>query len=311
MNERGDAEQTASVCRDFLESPPAAAVGDALASAGITSDGIVEAVRQYVRTRVWPEALARVLSSLREDTGLREGYVPERYLLTHAALGSMPKLSEARIAPDVETLMRREYEFFARPNPNWLATFESGSRTSVAYAGMAVLKRFTAGQSHWEVSGLPRSWLLKAPLRDQPRILGTILRMGGFAPCYYQHIMPPRSNPPFLLERRSLRSWFLIAQSMEMQPEIRGIITASWLNSEDTLRISPHLRWMNDVIVNNGGILTHLGLAREDSGFLVGSPERQRLYEAGEYRPREGLFIWPRDAMLRWLAECRAGKHKI
>jgi hypothetical protein len=307
----GDPEQTAAICRDFLESSEAAAVGDALAAAAVTPDGIVEALRQYCRTHVWPEPMAGLLPGLREDTRLRADYIAERYLLTHAALGSIAKLREARIAPDVEALMRREYEFFARPNPNWLHTFESGSRTSFAYAAMAVLKRFTAGQLHWEVSGIPRSWILKATLRDQPRILGTILRMGGFAPCYEQHIMPPRSNPPFLLERRSLRSWYLIAQSMETQPEIRGVMAASWLNSEDTLRISPHLRWMNDVIVNNGGVLTHLGLAREDSGFLVGSPERQRLYEAGEYRPREGLFIWPRAAMLRWLAECRAGKHKI
>lgn len=303
--------ETAAICREFLESPPAAAVRSALQAAGITPDAIDNAVRQYAGAHTWPEALARVLSGLREDAALRESYIPERYLLTHAALGSIPKLPAARIAPDVEALMRREYEFFAAPAPNWLHTFETGSRTSIAYAAMAVLKRFHAGQLQWEVSGLPRSWILQAPLRDQPRILGAILRMGGFAPCFYPHIMPPRSNPPFLLERRSLRSYYLIAQSMEMQPEIRGTITASWLNSEDTLRISPHLRWMNDVIVNNGGVLTHIGLAREDSGFLVGSPERQRLYEAGEYRPREGLFIWPRAAMLRWLAECRAGRHKF
>lgn len=297
---------TEEICSAFLESPLALDAGRALANTGLA-----DFLHHYWRTHTWPEPWAAVFADLHTDEAMRTAFIPERYVLVKAALASLGSLSSTRTAPDVQALMRREYEFFAQPPPNWLHSFESGSRTSVAYAGMAILKRFTAGQLHWDVSGLPRSWVLQARLRDQPRLWRTILRMGGFQPCYYQHIMPPRSNPPFLLERRSLKSYYLIAESMEMQPEIRGIITSSWLNSEDTLRISPHLGWMNDVIVNNGGMLTHLGYAKPDSGFMEGSPERRRLYEAGEYRPREGLFIWPRVAMLRWLAECRAGKHKI
>jgi hypothetical protein len=148
--------------------------------------------------------------------------------------------------------------------------------------------------------------MLKIPPRDYLRGLLAIIRMGGFHPCLFIHITPPRSYLPVLLERESVRSYQRMAECMELQPEIRGIITASWLHSEDTLCISPHLRWTNRIILENGGTVSHVGYSDPDAGFLVGSPERERLYNEGKYRPRDGLVIWPRRALLDWLTRRRA-----
>jgi hypothetical protein len=53
----------------------------------------------------------------------------------------------------------------------------------------------------------------------------------------------------------------------------------------------------------NGGLITDLGIeASPDAGFLEGSTERRLLYESGQYRPIEGVIIWPRRAALAWLA---------
>ena len=68
---------------------------------------------------------------------------------------------------------------------------------------------------------------------------------------------------------------------MARQPEIRGLITASWLHSPDTLAVSPHLAWLNTVFLENGGHVLPLGPADLDSGVLHRSPERQQAYEAG------------------------------
>jgi hypothetical protein len=87
---------------------------------------------------------------------------------------------------------------------------------------------------------------------------------------------------------------------MKLQPEVRGIFGSSWLHSQETIKINPHLSWMNRLFLDNGGILVHLGEASPDSGFLVGSEQRRKLYEIGEYRPREALFIWPKAAFLAW-----------
>ena len=109
-----------------------------------------------------------------------------------------------------------------------------------------------------------------------------------------------------LMERESLDSYQHMAECMELQPEIRGIVTASWLNSEDTFKITPHLRWMNTVFLENGGTVSSIGKAAPDSGFLEGSPQRRKAYDAGEYHPREGLILWPRTEVLKWLERRRA-----
>jgi len=303
--------QADRACADFLAGALAREVGRELEAAGVSGQAATGALRDYHRTHVWPARVERVFANLRGDARMREAFAPERYILVTAARASLGRLASARIAPDVQRLMRQEYEFLADPGEDWLNTFESGSRTSLAYAEMALLDRFSAGQLHWVVSGIPRSWMLQLSARDYPRVLRSLWRMGGFHPCFFIHIVPPRSYLPILLERESTRSYYRMAECMELQPEIRGIVTASWLNSDDTLRVSPHLRWMNKVILENGGTVSPIGYTPPDAGFLVGSPERQRLYEAGEYRPRDGLVVWPRRAVLQWLARCRAAKQPI
>lgn len=89
---------------------------------------------------------------------------------------------------------------------------------------------------------------------------------------------------------------------MALQPEIKGLITASWLHSPDTFAVSPHLKWLNDVFLQNGGYVFPLGPADIDGGVLHRSPERQQAYEAGTFKPTEALVIWPRQAMLAWAA---------
>ena len=77
---------------------------------------------------------------------------------------------------------------------------------------------------------------------------------------------------------------------------------ASWYHSPETIRVSPHLAWTNRTPTENGALLTDIGPANPEDGFLVGSRERQQLFEAGQYRPTTGLLIWPRQELLAWAA---------
>jgi hypothetical protein len=87
---------------------------------------------------------------------------------------------------------------------------------------------------------------------------------------------------------------------MAMQPEVKGLLVASWYHSEETIRVSPHLAWTNRTPAAHGAIITHIGPAGAGDGFLVGSPDRRRLFETGDYRPTVGLVIWPRRNLLAW-----------
>jgi hypothetical protein len=203
----------------------------------------------------------------------------------------------------VADLFLRNFQMYAAAPGRLPEPFDLARASFVAMARIATLSRFPAGQLDWEVSGIPRSWLFKVPRRRLPRLLGSILfELGGFQPAFFSHINPNRRNQTSLLERESLRSYHRMARSMERQPQIRGLVTSSWLHSPETFRVSPHLAWLNAVFLENGGYVVPLGPADPDCGVLHRSPERRQAYETGTFRPTEALVVWPRTAMLAWAA---------
>lgn len=286
---------TKRLCDEFLSSDAAQPAGRAFSQIGVTSATVTETVRGFWRNWSFPPAIQQAVAALRNDQ-----FVPERYLLVLATLNSLDRLAAAPLPDSVKKLQCQEFKFFAAPDPAWIHTFDLTSPWAVPYAGLAVLERFSAGQVHWEVSGVPRSWLLQIPARDYPRVLGALAGLGGFRPALFPHIAPPRMRVPLLLEREFVKSYSRMAECLPLQPSMLGIVTSSWLYAEETRRISPHLEWMSRMFLDNGGMISHIGYSKPDAGFLVGSRERQKAYDAGEYRPRDAIVIWPRAAVLKW-----------
>lgn len=276
----------------FLDDPPVRLIGRKIRE-DIKLDPIAT-LRYFLKHRAFPAAIEAVPAPANE-------FLLERYLLATACLQSLESMDALPLPQRTKELLWKEYLFFAQPEKEWLWTFGPSVRNYANYASLALLEHFPAGQLNWNVSGIPRSWLPRITLRDMPRVLTFIARrLGGLRPCFDVHVPSHRSRMPVLMERACYQSYCVIAEALRMQPEIRGIAAFSWLYSEETQRVSPHLSWMNRMILNNGGLISHLGYAPPDSGFLEGSAERKRLYEGGLYRPRYGLMLWPRDALLDW-----------
>lgn len=225
----------------------------------------------------------------------------ERFLVVAAAHDAVDRLDALPVDERVKDLFCQNFQMYAAgrtPEP-----FDLAKAGFVAMGRIATLSRFPAGQLDWEVSGVPRSWLFKVPPSRLPRLIATLaFELRGLGPAYFSHLNPNRRNQGALLERESLRAYHRMARSMARQPEIKGLITASWLHSPDTFAISPHLKWLNDVFLQSGGHVFPLGPAGIDSGALHRSPERQQAYDAGTFRPTEALIVWPRAAMLAWAA---------
>ena len=78
------------------------------------------------------------------------------------------------------------------------------------------------------------------------------------------------------------------------------IVASAWFRSPDTHRVSPHLSWVNRVVLDHGGFVAVHGPADPACGVFARSTTRRRLYEAGSFRPTLGLVIWPRRAMIAW-----------
>ncbi len=246
-----------------------------------------------------PVLLDQIIETREVPGALRDaGPLTGRRLLAAAARESVARIPDYPVGAEVKRLLCKEYQFFADPGQGREDLFLPGAPEFREMAATARLKRFIAGLVHWQVSGIPRSWLLRMGWRDSARTLAVVFRAGGFAPFFEAHI--PRRGAGFLSESAYRRAYLRIAQSMELQPSIRGIFGSSWLHAEETMRVTPHLAWINRLCLDNGGMLAHMGPAPESSGFLVGSAKRRELYESGEYRPRVALIVWPRAAILEW-----------
>ncbi|MGH9632979.1 MAG: hypothetical protein ACRD7E_32145 [Bryobacteraceae bacterium] len=287
---------TRKSCAEALESAELKRAARELERAGTARNSWLSLVEHYWKNRRFPEDVAPRLQSTEGD------FAAQRLLLLQACMRSLEKLPDARLAPSVKTMMCEEYAFLGKPEKNWLHLLKPASPTFRAFVGLSLLARFPCGQLDWEVSGIPRSWLLKVPRLDLPKILNQlVLRGSGFSPYFVPHT-GVRRRPFILLEAEEKRAFFRMAQSMELQPEIKGIVRSSWLACGENHRISPHLAWIPKLIVENGGMESNIGASPEDAGFLIGSPVRKKLYESGEWKPKEGLLIWPRDAVLAWAA---------
>lgn len=168
----------------------------------------------------------------------------ERYLLIQCALDSLKRLPAEAVSDEVKHLLCREYTQYTQPKPNRAREFRAGQNPFQASCKIATLRRFPAGQFDWEISGIPRSWFLKLRGEDIVRLPAYLLfRLGGRGPVFFRHFGVRR--PMILLETAADASYRRMAESLRLQPEIRGMVGCGWLSSPDTHRASPHLAWAN------------------------------------------------------------------
>jgi hypothetical protein len=301
MNLQEKIASTRELCISALQTPPLDTIAANFRRAGIGGSESMNVLRSVLRSKNRKDSLFSALHQVGAhlDLASNDPVTLSRVLLLQAALANLDRLEHLPVVSSVQSMFCDEFKFFAHPSDRGLHWFQPECYAFEAFSKIALLERFPAGQFDWEISGFPRSWLPKVPLSELPRVSHFIAtKLKGFAPCFYPH-MPIRS-PGMLLERECLRAWHRIARSVEMQPHIKGLVVASWYHSPDTFKVSPHLSFMNKPFIESGALITTMGPAPEDSGFLTGSPSRRKLYESGQFKPTYGLVLWSRDQMLHW-----------
>jgi hypothetical protein len=210
----------------------------------------------------------------------------------------MALMPELRVSETVKRLFADEFQFFANPPEDWLSGFQVDDVRYREMVRLATLRRFPAGQFHWEISAFPRSWILRA--RQPWKVLPYVTSMRGFGPLFELHLNERRTNRLILLEDEANISYYRAARSAERQTGVRGLLLASWLFCKSTADVTPHLAWLRRTPESAGALLADIGPAPEDSGFLVGSTQRRQLYEKGIYRPNLTCVLWPRKALIKW-----------
>jgi hypothetical protein len=289
---------TREACEEALRRPQFLAVQCELAKCGISDEaarcmvlGTDESTQSQEGLRNLKTALPRVVS---------DGAF-ERYLIVQSALASIERIPDLPVPVPVKKLLCDEFRFFAHADDAAGPLFRVGEYRFSAMCKTASLRRFPAGQLDWEISGLPRSDVFRAPMKRMLRLLlFAANRLGGFRPLLNSHMANRRPTRFVLLESEMNRSYYQMAKAMKLQPAIKGLCTKAWFYSPDTYKISPHLSWTTRVFLENGGLVSTAGPAGAESGVFERSPERRKAFEAGTFQPTVGLVVWPRKEMIGW-----------
>lgn len=146
-------------------------------------------------------------------------------------------------------------------------------------------------------SGFPRSLLFRGNPYQGLSILGLLIRLWGNKPFYghHTHLSELEEFNPDDFKRCNLR----LADMLELNPEIKGVVCGSWLYDPALEAISPHLSYMREMQQSNGALVFFVGISI-DGGALSKSRTRQALYKQGKYTPKSYCVIWPRRSLLDW-----------
>ena len=148
-------------------------------------------------------------------------------------------------------------------------------------------------------SGIPRRTLVQGGVGQFCRAVTAVLRAGGFKPYFSLHAHPLalRDFNPQGWEA----SYHLLAELLQLNPGIKGMISASWFLDPRLKAISPHLTYLRDLPERNGCAFFFVEYDTEGkSGALAKSATRKRLFRAGEYVPAIYMRVWARTDILQW-----------
>jgi hypothetical protein len=180
---------------------------------------------------------------------------------------------------------------------DWLAP---GSDLFDKEWGIASFRLIATGTRVADVNcGVSRRVVLSAGIGNLVRCLKLFTELGGFSPFLQTHIHD--LNMSRITEGGRIQAWLGSAEVIRMRPNLKGLMSASWLEDPALEFATPRLYAANRIVRENGGIYMPMG-SDSDSvrNALLKSEQRQRLHARGEYMPRRFLMIWPREKILAW-----------
>jgi len=102
-------------------------------------------------------------------------------------------------------------------------------------------------------------------------------------------------------------SFARLAETLELNPRIRGIAGVSWFYDPKVADVSPQLAYILHTPMRHGAFLAHMGTdSHHIRNATVRSPIRKKAYEEGRYLPTCYLLAWPRRPLLEWAQRLRA-----
>ena len=288
-------------CDEALDTPKNRQVRRLFEEAGVVPAQFLRSLA-VERSRSAVRVLQRMMTGL-ESAG--PGDI-EHFLLITVAQDNVDGIP---LTPVTETTKEDIHQGFLKlvaPIPRLRAKLVTGHSWFSSAAKIVMLERFPGGAYEWEVSGFPRSWFFKVQKSRLLELLGVLIKeTHGLYPFFAPHISILREPGSRLTQDELTKSYVQMARGMELQPSIKGMVAASWLYHPKLPEISPHIYdVMHRQIADGGAFHADMGAVHpEKSGALAKSQTRRSLYEAGTWKPRSGVVLWPRGRMIAWAGQ--------
>jgi hypothetical protein len=296
--------ESAEICRVALSEPEMAGLAKRLLDAPADARSWFELLSNYRYTHE-PAAMRRMKAALNADCTPEFPSI-EHYGVLQALTVSLPRVNDLPLALSIKRKFAEFAVQVARPSEQWRRNFAAGGIKFIdPMAGLATLRQFPAGELTFNYNRrVSQIWPLQFPPRAVPGFLVEVaFGLKGWGPFIWPHINLWRPNTLFVRKIEVERSLWRMAKTLEYRPDVKFLMVGSWLFSAEVSRVSPHLTWMRSIYEDAGAYVVEMGPAREDEGFMEGSPERARLYKAGSFNPRQTLIFWRREDMLAWAVQ--------
>ena len=225
---------------DRAERPEFASVADGLRRLGTTRAEWVAVVRSTNDSRESHREFLSGKEQLRAAGIWFEGDELERLLLTYAVQGITPAGGIiARAWTSENTHAKRD----AGVHEPWLRdpTVVRDQRDCDGLQNRDPAQICVWSAVDWVISGIPRSWIPRIPLHKMPQALLYIAKQfRGLKPAFYIHVAPAPRNRSLVIPKEVRKAYYRMARSLELQPQMKGILCASWFHDPVMLRETPH-----------------------------------------------------------------------
>lgn len=97
------------------------------------------------------------------------------------------------------------------------------------------------------------------------------------------------------------RCYLRIAELLDRKQNITGMVGTSWFYDPQLLKISPHLSYLQNFLLDHGAFRLRHGTQRSDIANAIKTSEtRRQLFQEGRYIPVCYSMLWPRDKLIAW-----------
>ena len=95
----------------------------------------------------------------------------------------------------------------------------------------------------------------------------------------------------------------MIARALARDASAKGVVGTAWFFDPAMRTVSPRLEYLRSFPLERGALFFRVATSEAARLSAISKSEsRRRMFDAGEYVPQEYLMIWPRKALLSWVA---------